>query len=90
MIKVQVRKQGGAAIVTIPADLMKLLNLEIGETLQLQVANGDLIATPTRTKKRKRYSIAELKAGATPKRLRALERETGWFREGGPVGRELA
>jgi antitoxin ChpS len=90
MVKVQIRRQGGAAIVTIPADLMKMMNVEIGETLQLKIANGDLIATPIHKRGRKRYSLEELMRGVTPKAMREIERDTAWFREGEPVGREIA
>jgi antitoxin component of MazEF toxin-antitoxin module len=33
MITVNIRKQGGAAIMTIPADVLKMLNVEVGATI---------------------------------------------------------
>ncbi len=88
MINVQIRKQGGAAIVTIPSDLLKILKLSIGDTLALDVANDELIAHPVRKVVRKRYSVAALLQGTTKKSMKALNEETEWAREGKSVGRE--
>jgi antitoxin ChpS len=90
MITVQIRRQGGAAVVTIPSDLMKMLKVEIGATLQLDIANGELVAKPVRKRGAKRYTLKELMRGATPKVLRELEGDTAWFHEGKAVGREMA
>lgn len=48
MIIVNIRKQGGAAIMTIPANVLKLLDLEVGATLELQVVDGGFTARPVR------------------------------------------
>lgn len=50
MINVNVRKQGGAAIITIPSDVLKLLGIEVGSALELNVDHGKLIARPTQNK----------------------------------------
>ena len=59
MTTVNIRKQGGAAIVTIPA-------------------------------KPRRCTLKELLRGATPKNMKALNRQTAHARAGKAVGRELA
>ena len=87
MTTVNVRKQGGAAVVTIPANLMKMLHIEVGSTLVLDVADGVLTARPASGKRR--YSLAELLQGVTPEKIARLNAETAWFREGEPVGREI-
>ena len=50
MITVHVRKQGGAAIMTIPADVLKMLHINIGATLELDVTKKasqlDLLLIP--------------------------------------------
>lgn len=86
MITVPVRREGTTAVITIPEEVLKSLNIEVGSTLALEVANGAVTARPAR----KRYSLAELLQGATPDDLAALATETEWAREGEPVGRELA
>ena len=90
MITVNIRKQGGAAIMTIPSDVLKMLNVEVGATLELDVTNGAFTARPTHQVVRKRYTLAELLNGVTPEDMAALNADTAWAREGGPVGRELA
>ncbi len=90
MITVNIRKQGGAAIMTIPSDVLKMLNVEVGATLELDVTNGAFTARPTHQVVRKRYTLAELLNGVTPEDMAALYADTAWAREGGPVGRELA
>ena len=93
MITVNIRKQGGAAIMTIPSDVLKMLNVEVGASLELEVSNGAFTARPARPARpaaRKRYTLAELLRGATSNDLAALQVETAWAREGESVGREVA
>ncbi len=87
MITVNVRKQGGAAVVTVPAELLKILNIEVGSKLELNVSGGVLTARPTA--KSRRYSLSELLQGVTPARIAKLNAETAWAREGEPLGREI-
>lgn len=87
MITVQIRKQGGAAIMTIPSDVLRILNLGVGETLELDVTKEGFTAHPHRTA-RKRYSLSELLHGVTSQKIKALNKKTQWAREGKTVGRE--
>lgn len=89
MITVNVRKQGGAAIVTIPSDVMKLLHIRVGTALQLDVREGMLTARAVASPSRKRYSLKELLRGVTPATLSKLNKQTRWARQGKRVGREL-
>ena len=88
MITVNVRKQGGAAVVTVPAEVLKLLNIEVGSKLELNVSGGMLTARPT--SKSRRYSLSELLRGVTRAKIARLNSETAWARERRPVGREIA
>ncbi len=87
---VHIRRQGGAAIVTIPAHLLRSLHADVGTPLDLQVDNGVLTARPVVAQPRKRYSLTELLRGATSEAMATLQAETSWAREGEPVGREIA
>ncbi len=89
MPSVNIRKQGGAAVITIPAEVLKQLDLGIGETLRLEVNGGALIARPQRQAARRRYSLAELLEGITPSQARSMRKATSEFHAGPPVGREL-
>lgn len=88
MITVQVRKQGGASIMTIPSDVLKLLDIHAGSILELNLTKDGFVAH-TISNVSKRYTLKELLRGATPKNLKALNEETQWAREGESTGREL-
>ena len=90
MTTINIRRQGGAAIVTIPAQMLKQLNIEVGGALELDVADGTLTARPAATAKPRRFTLKELLRGATPRNLAALKRQTAGALDGAPVGRELA
>ena len=82
----KIRRQGGAAIMTIPPTLMKILRVEIGSEVSLSVVDGELVARPL-AEPRRRYKLAELLRGSEA--LAGLNAETEWAREGDPVGREI-
>ena len=88
MTTVNVRKQGGAAVVTIPANVMKMLHIEVGSKLELNVSEGILTARLAVNKRR--YSLTELLQGVTPAKITQLNAETAWALEGEPAGREIA
>lgn len=75
-VTTRIRRQGGAAIVSIPPALLKLLGAEVGSQLALAVDNGMLIASPVKAEK-KRYTLAELLQGSEEiEKLNA--QETAW------------
>lgn len=88
MLSANIRKQGGAAIMTIPAEVLKAFNLDIGSKVTLDIAGTDLIIRPAHPEK-KRYTLAELLNGVTAENMKDILTETEWAREGHPVGREL-
>jgi antitoxin ChpS len=88
MLSMPLRKQGGAAVLTIPPSVLKSLHLSVGTQLEMDVRDGTLVLQPINPK-RKRYSIAQLLEGASPKLAKALLEDTAWAREGEPHGREL-
>lgn len=89
MTTVHIRKQGGAAIITIPAQVLSELHLHVGAALEVAVANDSMIVRPAK-RKRRRYTLKELFKGMTPKKMKALNKATEWARDGKPVGREVA
>jgi antitoxin ChpS len=90
MLTMPLRKQGGAAVVTIPPSVLKRLGLKVGAELQMDVREGALVMLPSKPPKRARYTLAQLLEGATPKAIKALNLETAWARTGDAIGRELA
>lgn len=89
MITVHIRKQGGAAIITIPADVLKILNIEVGAKLELDVNSAGFIARPAHKATRKRYSLAELLQGTTPASIKSLNKKNRSARDRKSIGREL-
>lgn len=88
MLSVNIRKQGGAAIMTIPSEVLKAFDLHIGSQVMLDIAGNDLIMRLARPQK-KRFTLAELLNGITTKTITDMRTETKWAREGDAVGREL-
>jgi antitoxin ChpS len=82
----KIRRQGGAAVLTIPPALLKLLHLDVGSQVTLSVNDGELVARPLNPA-HKRYSLTELLEGSEA--MAELNAETEWFREGASVGHEL-
>lgn len=89
MITVNIRKQGGAAIMTIPSDVLKMLKAEVGTTLKLEVNGDAFTATPLHKVHRKRYTLTELLQDVTPENMDELNADIAWMHEGEPFGREL-
>ncbi len=89
MPTVNIRKQGGAAIMTIPAEVLKELAVGIGESLDLEVAEGVMVARPAQRSARRRYSVAELLEGVTPAVAREMKHESAAWHTGASFGREL-
>jgi antitoxin ChpS len=88
IITVNIRKQGNTAVITIPSDVLKRLNVDVGATLELELGEGAFMARPVRSGEPNRYSLAELLRGTTPENLVSLNEETAWAREGEPVRRD--
>jgi antitoxin ChpS len=88
MLATKIRKQGGAAVVTLPAEVLRQLDAGIGEDLSIVVSQHTIILRPVRSERR-RYNLEELLAGITEQNMQVLAEDTAWAREGAPVGREL-
>ena len=62
MTNVTVRKQYGAAIVTLPREVLEKLHIKVGSKLDFDVSDGVLTVRPAA--KSRRYSITEFLQGA--------------------------
>ncbi len=88
MLVTKIRKQGGAAVVTLPAEVLRQLDAGVGADLSIVVSQHTVILRPTRGERR-RYNLKELLAGVTEQDMQVLAEDTAWAREGAPAGREL-
>lgn len=89
MITVNVRKQGGAAVITIPSDILRLLNIEVGTMLELDVTKQGFIARPVENKKPVRLTLKELLQGVNAEEANKLRKAAKKPHSGKSVGREL-
>lgn len=90
MLSMQLRKQGGATVITIPPSVLRELHLTVGEALEMNIQDGLLVLKPGPTKKKRtRLTVKQLTQGITPAVAKAMQQETAWAHEGEPVGREL-
>jgi len=83
----KIRKQGGAAVMTIPPALLRLMDVDIGTQVTLTVEDRKLVVRPAASA-RKRYSLADLLKGAEA--VKQFNADVAWARNGDPVGHELA
>lgn len=86
-VTTKIRRQGGAAVVTIPPTVLKMMQLEIGDQLSLEMTQGQLLVKPIRAAK-KRYKLSELLEGKDD--LAALNADVAWGLDGDPVGHEIS
>ncbi|KEQ08795.1 MAG: PbsX family transcriptional regulator [Alphaproteobacteria bacterium] len=85
-ITTKIRRQGGAAVVTIPPVMLQMLQTQVGDQLSLTVADGALVARPVERASR-RYTLSELLKGA--EEMQRLSAETAGALDGDAVGREI-
>uniref|UniRef100_E6QNP6 PemI protein n=1 Tax=mine drainage metagenome TaxID=410659 RepID=E6QNP6_9ZZZZ len=88
MLVTKIRKQGGAAVVTLPAEVLRQMDAGIGEVLNIEVSQHTITMRPARGERR-RYTLGELLAGVTEQDMQNIAEDTAWAREGEPAGREL-
>ncbi len=84
----RIRRQGGAAVITIPPAQLKPMHAGVGSQLELDVSDGESVARSVVSSARKRYSLQELLKGS--ERVGELNASVAWALEGDAVGRELA
>lgn len=86
-VTTKIRRQGGAAVVTIPPAVLKMMQLEIGDQLSLEMSDGELVVKPVKNVK-KRYKISELLEGS--ELVSGLNADLAWAMDGEPVGHEIS
>jgi antitoxin ChpS len=89
MLTVNIRKQGGASVITIPPDVLRTLHIGVGATLSIEFVEGAVTLRPVTRNSRKRYTLAELMEGVTLELIAELNEDLAWSLDIEPVGREL-
>lgn len=85
-ITTKIRRQGGAAVVTIPPAVLQLMQTQVGDQLSLVVSDGTLVARPV-DKARPHYTLSELLVGS--EEMEKLSSRTAWALDGDATGREI-
>jgi len=86
-VTTKIRRQGGAAVVTIPPAILKTMELQVGDQLSLEMHDGELVAKPIR-KIKTRYKLSELLEGGEV--VSSMNADMAWAMEGDPVGHEIS
>lgn len=84
---VTIRKQGRLAIMTIPPDILKSLDVGVGDQLTLNVQGGVITAKPVMVASRKHYKLADLLSQCD--KNASFNAEVAAWNNISPVGSEL-
>lgn len=82
MAKSRLRKVGGSVMLSVPAPILRMLELEAGQAVELAVEGGRLVAEPQRAPS---YTLGELLADWEP----PDSNPDGEWLASQPAGREL-
>jgi antitoxin ChpS len=84
MLTAKLRRVGDSTMFAIPAEILKMLHLQAGDTVTVMVESGRLVVEP---RQRPRNTLAELLAESDYSQPSSVE-EREWL-DAGAVGREL-
>jgi antitoxin ChpS len=82
-MELSIQKWGNSAAVRLPATLLELVHLSLGDKLTVEVRPEGIVLTPARPK----YSLEELVAQCDPKA--AMPEDLAAWNNLKPVGREV-
>lgn len=84
-VTTKIRRQGGAAVITLPPSVLKSIRSEVGDSLELTVVDDELVLKRAGASRR-RYTLGELLEGSDY--LAELNGQVGDAMDGDPVGHE--
>ncbi len=84
MPELQIRKSGGASIVSIPKPILESLGLSVGSLVDLTVENQKIVLTP----KSQESTLEELLAASPRRKLKIKPEDKDWL-SSPAVGQEL-
>lgn len=85
----RLRQQGGALVMTIPADLASVMGWSAGAQVEVRQSGCGITAQPVKRQPRGRKTIAELLEGINPEDMSACNEELKDWLASGPVGKEI-
>ncbi|MCB1677888.1 MAG: AbrB family transcriptional regulator [Halioglobus sp.] len=84
-MKLAIKKWGNGAAVRIQRVLLRQINCDIGESLEVEVVDGGLFLRPAREPE---YSLDDLLASCKPEQFKLSDGDKQWL-DAKPVGREV-
>ena len=84
-MKLSIQKWGNGAAVRLQRPLLRQIQCEIGETLEVEVVDGGLFLRPTR---KPEFSLDELLESCTPEKVGLDDEDHEWL-EDAPLGKEI-
>ena len=85
MATVALRALGGSVVMAVPKQILRMLNLDAGSQVDVQVVDGRLVVEPTVKPK---YTIDELLAQCTAENMAMTPEDQEWL-DSPPVGKEV-
>ena len=85
MATVALRALGGSVVMAVPKQILRMLNLDVGSQVDVQVVDGRLVVEPTVKPK---YTIDELLAQCTEENMALTVEDQEWLNSP-PIGKEL-
>lgn len=84
MSTVTLRTLGGSVVMAVPKQILRMMHLDAGSRVDLNVENGKMVVAP---KVKPHYTLTELLAQCTEDNM-ALTHEDGEWLNANPVGKE--
>jgi len=85
-MKASVEEVGGTMVLALPADIVDMVQLKAGSSVDVGINEGALVVMPARTGSR--YTLEELLDKSDPRAFDRTAEDEEWF-NAPPVGREL-
>lgn len=85
MATVALRALGGSVVMAVPKQILRMLNLDAGSQVDVQVVDGRLVVAPTVKPK---YTIDALLAQCTEENMALTAEDQEWL-DSPPVGKEV-
>ena len=82
-MRITIKKWGNSAGVIIPGAIMKELNMQVGQSMEAQIVDNQVVLKPLS----KRYTLEELLGQCDPNAASATEDEL--WGNAGPMGNEV-
>ncbi|MFU8789905.1 MAG: AbrB/MazE/SpoVT family DNA-binding domain-containing protein [Methylobacter sp.] len=85
MTTATLRTLGGSVVITVPKQMLRLMNLAVGNQVELTLENGKLIVAP---KPKPHYNLSELLAQCNEENMALSDEDQAWL-SAQAIGKEV-